>query len=551
MLGLAAVGAGIMTLAALSPVRASAANASPSDPRAQFVSGNVTTCAAAGFSPDIQIGPGTNVSASDAYIAGTVLPNAGTVQPGFGQEVNIAITPDGVAAGVTIDAVIVKGGAAYNVYTNATSLPPLLPPDQHYISPFNGGGNVPDISHWFVCYRLTPLPPPPPGLGSLTVQKTVIAPNGVPVEPLPTSVTVLVNCNDGNPAHQNVTLTFSRGGGRSATPPFTGIPAGTTCNVVEQGTATFPAGSVVTYTPAGAASPGVTITADTNTTVTINNDFSGLVVQTVSLQITKVVVLPAPPGVTLPPSYTAHVSCDDGTDADVILPGTGGIGTPTLTVKVGAFCTVSEDTTSLAPGWVVSYSVNTAAPTSTPPSFTVANTGAVEITITNDPSAVPPVTTTTTTAPSTTTTAPSTTTTTTTALSTTTTVPSTTTTAPLTTTTAPSTTTTTAPSTTTTTVPSTTTTRTVDDHHHRTVDDHHHNCRDCGRTGQSCVYGRQAFLPDNGWRAGNPRRHSASPPILVATSACAEVLASQAQAFPLTICPRGVCACCPTTSDRE
>jgi uncharacterized protein DUF5979 len=419
MLGLAAVGAGVMTLAAMSPVRASAANASPSDPRAQFVSGNVTTCAGAGFGSDIQIGPGTNVSASDANIAGTVLPNAGTVQPGQGQEVNIAITPVGVTAGVTIDTVIVKGGAAYNVYTNSSFLPPALLPDQHYISPFNGGGNVPDISHWFVCYRLTPPPPPPPGFGSLTVQKTVIAPNGVPVEALPTSVTVLVNCNDGNPAHENVTLTFSRGGGRSAVPPLTGIPAGTVCTVEEQGTVIFPPGSVVTYSPPGAASPGVTINSDTNTTVTINNDFSGLAVQTVSFQITKV-VLPAPPGVTLPSSYTAHVSCDDGTDGDVTLPGTGGIGTPTLTVKVGAFCTVSEDTTALASGWVVSYSVNGAALSSTPPSFTVTNAGTVEITITNDPSAVSPPTTTTTA----TTTTPSTTTTTTSMTNTLTTTPS-------------------------------------------------------------------------------------------------------------------------------
>ena len=54
------------------------------------------------------------------------------------------------------------------------------------------------------------------------------------------------------------------------------------CTVVEQGTGTFPPGSVVTYSPPGAASPGVTITSDTATTVTINNDFSGLVVQTES-----------------------------------------------------------------------------------------------------------------------------------------------------------------------------------------------------------------------------------------------------------------------------
>ena len=86
-------------------------------------SGNVTTCGTAGFASDVQIGPGTNVSASDANVAGTVLLNAGTIQPGQGQEVNIAIT----GAGVMIDAVVVKGGSAYNVYSNGTVVPPTCP----------------------------------------------------------------------------------------------------------------------------------------------------------------------------------------------------------------------------------------------------------------------------------------------------------------------------------------------------------------------------------------------------------------------------------------
>src|SRR5690348_15611 len=69
---------------------------SPSDPRAQFVSGNVTTCAAAGFASSVQMGSPSNTDASDANVAGTVAPNAGTVHPGQGEEVNVTITGSGV-----------------------------------------------------------------------------------------------------------------------------------------------------------------------------------------------------------------------------------------------------------------------------------------------------------------------------------------------------------------------------------------------------------------------------------------------------------------------
>ena len=103
------------------------------------------------------------------------------------------------------------------------------PPPQRYISPFVGSGNVPRISHWFICYHeTTPIP-----VGSLQVLKQVQAPDGVPVTPLPTSFTALVNCI-GDPAHQNVTISFGLGGGRSSTPDLVGIPIGTVCTVVEQ-----------------------------------------------------------------------------------------------------------------------------------------------------------------------------------------------------------------------------------------------------------------------------------------------------------------------------
>jgi hypothetical protein len=67
-------------------------NASASDPRATVVSGNVVSCAGAGFGASIQMGSPTDASESDDNVAGTVKANAGSVQPGKGQELNVAIT---------------------------------------------------------------------------------------------------------------------------------------------------------------------------------------------------------------------------------------------------------------------------------------------------------------------------------------------------------------------------------------------------------------------------------------------------------------------------
>ena len=344
----------------------------PSDPRAAFFDGNVTNCAAIGLASAIQVG--AEGSASDANVRGTVKANAGTVQPGQGEEVNVTL----LAAGVVIDAVVVKGGPAYNVYTDPTFLPPTLPPDQHYISPLNGGGNVPAISHWFVCYHLTT----PPALGSLTVDKLVIPPPGPPVTPLPTTFTALVNCNDGDPAHQNVVITFGAGGGRASGSTISGIPAGTVCTVVEN-SGSFPAGSIVTYNPAGADTTGVTIAANTSVLVKITNDFSGVAVQTGTLALVKT-VLPNPPVVPLPASFTAHVECDDGTTTDVTLPGTGGAGTPIVTATAGTVCGFIEDPASVPPGWVVTYTVGNGTPTTTPPVVVILGNTTITVTITND-----------------------------------------------------------------------------------------------------------------------------------------------------------------------
>src|SRR5690348_9478024 len=135
--GAVALAAGIT--AGLTAGAGAAPNPSPSDNRATMVVGNVTTCAGAGFDGDIQVGSSSNTNASDANVSGVVKTNAGSTQPGVGEEVDISL----LTGTVVVDAVVVKGGPAYNVYSNSAVLPPALAPDQHYISPLNPGGNVP------------------------------------------------------------------------------------------------------------------------------------------------------------------------------------------------------------------------------------------------------------------------------------------------------------------------------------------------------------------------------------------------------------------------
>jgi hypothetical protein len=64
----------------------------------------------------------------------------------------VEITAAGRDAGVVIHAVVVKGSDGHNIYEREDVVPPRLEAPQNYISPLNRGGNIADISHWFVCY---------------------------------------------------------------------------------------------------------------------------------------------------------------------------------------------------------------------------------------------------------------------------------------------------------------------------------------------------------------------------------------------------------------
>jgi len=230
---------------------------SASDNRATFHdAANATTCDDVGLGSDTQVGADGNGSASDSNVSGVVTTNDGTIHNGQGEELNVTI----LGTSVQIDAVVVKGGNGYNVYEDSTFLPPTLGPPQHYISPFNNGGNVPAISHWFICYSATEGPTE----GSLEISKTVVPPVD-PTAVVPTSFTVHVSCDSGE-------FDVDVSEGTPAT--ITGLPDGDICVVEETSVLPIGAGTPV-YDPATANTDGVEIVAgDTAVTVGITNDFS-------------------------------------------------------------------------------------------------------------------------------------------------------------------------------------------------------------------------------------------------------------------------------------
>jgi hypothetical protein len=118
----------IMTAGVFIAIAGPASADSPSDPRAQFFPGNATTCADIGLGSSIETTGDSNVQAT-----------VSAHQP-EGEELNVVLGPN-----VVIDGILVKGGNGYNVYSSAVS---------SMIAPLNGGGNIPGISHYVICYHL-------------------------------------------------------------------------------------------------------------------------------------------------------------------------------------------------------------------------------------------------------------------------------------------------------------------------------------------------------------------------------------------------------------
>jgi len=138
------------------------------------VSGNVTTCAKMGFAGSTQYNG--NVSTS---VAVTALFTVTVTSNKF-------VTISSVAAGVTFQVVVLKGGDGYNVYN---------PPVANMQSPLNGGGNIPDLSHWFACYTdvpavTTPSTTPPSTTPPSTTPPSTTPPSTTPPSTTPPSTTL-------------------------------------------------------------------------------------------------------------------------------------------------------------------------------------------------------------------------------------------------------------------------------------------------------------------------------------------------------------------------
>lgn len=98
---------------------------------ANATEGNVTTCAQVGFASSIPYEGNVKSSIDNAS------PFTATVTS------DKFVTITNIADGVAIQAIVLKGGNSYEVF---------LSPVANTQSPLNRGGNIPDLSHWFICY---------------------------------------------------------------------------------------------------------------------------------------------------------------------------------------------------------------------------------------------------------------------------------------------------------------------------------------------------------------------------------------------------------------
>ncbi|MGW4519856.1 LPXTG cell wall anchor domain-containing protein [Amycolatopsis sp. NPDC004378] len=130
-----------LTTAALMGTAGSALACVPGDDRAEGTVGNATKCE--------DIGLGKAIDVSDFLTV-----TGGTTKDQF-------LTVTGVAKGVTVAAIVVKGGNEYNTYVPGKKGLSATVPWEKLHAPMVGKDyrNVPTISHWFACGVKKDTPP--------------------------------------------------------------------------------------------------------------------------------------------------------------------------------------------------------------------------------------------------------------------------------------------------------------------------------------------------------------------------------------------------------
>ncbi|RSM71896.1 hypothetical protein DL991_33585 [Amycolatopsis sp. WAC 01375] len=164
---------------------AGTALATRSDDRAtQVVGENATTC-------------------EGAKLPGKVLPTSDLTFTGGTDNLLLNITA--VGKGVTVTAIVVKGGHGYNVYVPGEKGLPENPPWTELRSPLNKGDQQAAISHWFVCGEKKTPPTEQPKPSEPTKTSTAKPPTSAPTTSkpsessgTPTSTTAPAPAVDGN-----------------------------------------------------------------------------------------------------------------------------------------------------------------------------------------------------------------------------------------------------------------------------------------------------------------------------------------------------------------
>ena len=135
------------------------ASADPA-PAPRLIEDNVKTCAAAGLSGSVLFGSAPDYPQNPAAGSGTV--------SGDGQFVDVTINE-----GFTASGIVVKGGPNTYVYDGPFVGEVTI---EDLRSPNNEAGNIPEISHWFVCGMETPPTTAPPTTAPPTTAPPTTAP---------------------------------------------------------------------------------------------------------------------------------------------------------------------------------------------------------------------------------------------------------------------------------------------------------------------------------------------------------------------------------------
>ena len=121
------------------------------EPRAASREGGVTTCDPFGGGPLVAVGESERITnLPDLVYEGG--------QPGVDTHLSITDVPEGI----TVTAIVVKGGARHNVYVPGERALSAEAPWKDLHAPPNDDGGIPVINHWFACGEESPTLEPTP-----------------------------------------------------------------------------------------------------------------------------------------------------------------------------------------------------------------------------------------------------------------------------------------------------------------------------------------------------------------------------------------------------